>query len=176
MKTQKRQPICPPAPVLTIKQKLTANILMTMAGNFDRRQLDANLGMADEMMACAKLTAEGIAAKLADALAQNTEIDEERWSRLVKAATRNAFIQVTDEGPLVQIGKNPSFASAVASSTALTVAPAGSAWARALTARREDQLRNHLKALGFPAKDIERVIAQWREEENKSFKPRPKRA
>lgn len=145
-----------------IEDKLTADILMMMGCTFDHWHPGANLDEIEAMMACAKLAAEGIAQKLSEALAQSPALTEEGWNLLVQNASRNAIMEITEEGPLVKLAKNKSFAAAVAACTAGTVAPAGSAWGLAVAARREEHLRNQLLAQGCHPKDIERVVADLR--------------
>jgi hypothetical protein len=162
MKTQHEQPIDPPEAVLTLENKLTADILMMMGGTFDHWHPDANLDEIRARMACAKLAAEGIARKLTETLGQSPALTEEGWNLLVQNASRNAFMEVTEEGPLVKLAENTSFAAAVAACTAATVAPSGSDWALAVAARREEHQRKQLLALGCHPKNIERVIADLR--------------
>jgi hypothetical protein len=136
---------------------------MMMADNFDRYLPGAAPEMVEATMDSAHLVAQGIAKKLTEAIAQTPgELDAQRWRQLVRHATQNAFMEVTGEGTLVKLGKNPSFAVAVAEATDEFVAPAGSDWALAIGKRQEQRLRQQLEAMEMPPCKINKLIEQWR--------------
>lgn len=146
-----------------LEEKLSGEILMLMANNFDRWQNGPSSSEAAEaVMRSAHLAAQGIAKKLTAALGENSqELNKQLWAEMVATATRNAFMEVTDGGPLVKLGQNASFASAVAEVTACTVAPE-SKWVLDIEKEHEQKLRNKLQSLGVGEENIREVVQQWR--------------
>lgn len=136
---------------------------MLMANNFDRWQNGHNSSEAAEaVMRSAHLAAQGIAKKLIGALAENSqELNPQLWAEMVGTATRGAFMEVMDGGPLVQLGQNASFINAVAKVTASTVAP-GAEWVRDAEKEEEQELHNKLQSLGVRPCTIAGAIQQWR--------------
>ena len=115
-------------------------------------------------MRSAQLTAQGIAEKLEQGLSQNTgELNAERWARIIKEATRNAFMEVKDGGRLIKLGQIPGFEEAVAQCTSLTVAPVGSDWALAVQETEVQGYRESLKQLGLAPSEIDRLMGELRE-------------
>ncbi len=135
---------------------------MMMGGTFDHWWPDQDTDTAEALVRCARLAAQGIAEKLAEALAQSPELNEERWKLLVQAASRNAIMEVTDSGPLVRLADNESFVAAVAECTAGTAAPGGSDWARAIEVRKEQRMRRQLEAMKLPPSEINKLTQQQR--------------
>jgi hypothetical protein len=89
-------------------------------------------------------------------------LNEHRWQKLVKVATRDAVVHVTDGGPLVRIGQSRSFVTALAACTTSVVAPAGSDWAQAIAKREEQQTRTQIEAMGLPPHEVNEFMQQWR--------------
>lgn len=146
-----------------IKQGLAFDILHMMAGNFDRWDQETGTSSDDSLVKCAQVAAQGIAARMTQALAQNTgEMNSGRWQKIVEDATRDAVMEVTDGGPMVRLGKSRGFAEAVVECTAPRVAPIGSEWAIQLEAREERRLRDSVKKYGLPPHEIDRLVKEWR--------------
>jgi hypothetical protein len=129
--------------LMNLQEQLAADILFMMAGNYDRWQPIVEPKDAKELVRCAALAAQGIAKKLTEAIAQTPgEMNQKRWQRLVEDATRNAFMEVTDRGPLVRLGQISSFVVAVVEATSARVAPAGSEWALAIEELAEKRIHH----------------------------------
>ena len=146
-----------------MEEAMCQKILMMIAGNLDRWQPDDDSETGMEVVRCAQLTAQGIARKLAFALAAEIEpITPERWRHIVQAACQGAFIEVTAGGPMIKIGENPSFVRAVGDATARVAAPRASAWLRAIEAQEEAALRTQLRKYNLPQSEVQRLIAEYR--------------
>lgn len=129
-----------------LEEQLADDILMMMATNFDRQLPDADRGTAEAMVNHAKPVAQGIAKKLVESMSRDAgDMTKQRWKQLVDGAIRNAFVEFPD-GSLIQVGQNPSFATAVANCTAKTVAPAGSDWGESMTLTKKNWQEAVLKA------------------------------
>lgn len=134
-----------------------------MANNFDRWQNGSSSSeAAKSVMRSARLAAQGIAKQLTAALDENSqELSQQLWTEMVGTATRNAIMEVTNGGPLVKLGQNAYFASAVAEVTAYTVEPE-SKWVLDIEKEHEKKLRSKLQSLGVGEENICEVVQQWR--------------
>ena len=146
-----------------LTKTLSANILMMMAGFFDEHNPAGDVEFSKMIMHGTKLMADGIAEKLTLTLSQKQgTLTAGVWKELVVGATRNAFFEFPDDGPMIKLAGNTSFVTAVEDCTAKTVAPRGSAWARELLRAEEHGLRKYLKSINVPANEIKRLVAEWR--------------
>lgn len=133
---------------MTLEEQLTSEIQMMMGATFDAWEFEgAVLPDAGELARSAKLPAQGIGRKLAEAVTRTRNLDEQKWQELVTEATRNAFMELPD-GLLVKLAENNTFSEAVTTATARIVAPAGSAWAQSVEDARYAALRQKLIACG----------------------------
>jgi hypothetical protein len=144
---------------MNIENHLSFAIALMLAGNFDRWRPHAEHTSCEALMDCAYLTADGIALKLTQALAQRGgEVIEQQWRSLVEDATRNAFIEVPYQGPLVKMGQMTGFVDAVFACTAHLVAPADSDWALAIAKRDAERWRRITPTDGrWPTMDTPRT-------------------
>jgi hypothetical protein len=140
------------------KQDFANKIHMMMASTFDLWWPENDDATATSLVGSANLAAQGIARKLAGATDGFPRLDSKIWQRIVKDATRKAFMEVDDGGPMVQLGKNPGFARAVAECTAHLVAPAGSDWAISVQKKKTQSLRATLRTHGIPDSEIKRLL------------------
>jgi hypothetical protein len=148
---------------MNIEAQLANNILMMMAGNFDRWDRESGVQGPDSIVSAAHVTAQGIAKRLSESLRQHSgELNRQVWQKMVTDATREAFIEVDDEGQLVKLGQTPGFADTVAFCTALTVAAAGSPWAKAIEKEKETVLRDYLKSRGIPSRQLKGLMKDCR--------------
>ena len=146
---------------MNLEALLTYAIGMMMADNFDRCLPGDDPDMVAATMDSAHLVAQGIAKQLTEAIAQTPgDLDPERWRQLVRDGTQSAFMEVTDGGPLVKLGENPSFAVAVADATDEFAAPVGSDWALAIVKRQEQRLRQQLEAKKMPPRKVNKLVEQ----------------
>ena len=152
--------------VKDIEGDLSAKILLMLAGNFERWDTRNDNEWNKSVMSSAGLMSQGIAEKLAEALAVNTcELHADRWQELVNVATRNAFMEYGDGGVLLTMRENKTFSFAVAQCTACVVAPVGSSWAFEIEARAEQRIREMFTTSGLKPKEVERRVQKWRASE-----------
>ena len=145
----------------SLKKRLGFEITMMMAGTFDAWGLAGDLAFTEALMRSAKRAAEGIAEKMATSIGQHAgELNSQAWKRMAVEATRDAFIEVSPKYPMVNLGRNSSFAGVVADCTARVVAPAGSKWALAVESRIDQSTRAQLKSFGIPSAQIEKTIKE----------------
>ena len=148
---------------VTSQDELKTSILMMLAGNYDRWQVQLDPEGSETLAKSTALVAEGIAARLSQSINENPgPLDEGRWRSFVKSAASKAFIELPDDGPLVGIGQNPSFIQAVVSCTGKLVAPQCSPWWQSLMAKQEQGLRNHLQEFQIPRTEIDEIIGDLR--------------
>jgi hypothetical protein len=140
------------------EQDFAHKIHMMMASTFDSWWPENDDAAATSVVDSANLAAQGIARKLAEAIDGFPRLDRKTWQRIVKDATRKAFMEADDGGPMVQLGKNPSFARAVAECTANLVATAGSDWAISVQKKKTRSLRATLRAHGIADREIKRLL------------------
>lgn len=146
-----------------LEKKLSTAILMMIAGNLDRWQPQSDNNTVAAIVDSSHILAEGIARKITKEICDDfATLNKQRWEKVVKGATQNAFMEVTDGGPLVKVGKNRSFVAAVIECTAFLVAAPGSIWANEIAARAERGQRNELKRIGLPPHQIEEAMQRWR--------------
>ena len=147
-----------------LKHNLSAAILMMMAGFYDKHNPAGNNDYSEAIIVASKLVTDGIAEKLTRSLSTHAgELTPQHWNQFVVAATRNAFIELPDGGPMLKLAENPSFAPAVEACTAKIVAPLGSTWALALLKTEEQALRSYLETMNVPPKEIKRLVSEWRQ-------------
>jgi hypothetical protein len=110
------------------------------------------------------VTANRIAYRLIEALAasQQTELHDEVWKRMIRAATKDVLIGIEPGEPPVTLGNNKKLLSALADFTAYTVAPAGSDWAFSLPAQHQKKVRSKLTIHGISQRTVNWLMTEYR--------------
>jgi hypothetical protein len=89
---------------MELKTALALRIVLMIGGNADKWWPHADANTVKSIANSAGLVANSIAQRLIDDLAQNPEIDEERWKLMVKEATRCAIEPLVNLGPDRDLG------------------------------------------------------------------------
>ena len=146
-----------------LKDNLSIDILLMMASFYDKHHQGGTSEAANAIIHASKRVTDGIAERLAFSLSHHKgKLNSKVWKAYVILATRDAFIELPDCGAVVRLGKNVSFAEAVEVCTAKTVAPAGSAWQKAVLKTEAQCLSKYLKSNGLPGKEIKRLLPELR--------------